>query len=154
MTRIRIAIGAVLVAGLVLAFGIGWLVGAGRLPAPGEDPPFVRNIAAAPRIPEEAATPFFLRTVAQTADEVADLPAGAALPVVSYRMGAGGDLEPPCPNGWQPGRDEDGQPIFAPAHAHLIRLDGRVVDANGRAGPLVGRCGIVRIPLHPVCVKE
>ena len=134
MTRSRIAIGAVLVAAPAVAFAIDWLVGAGRPPAPGEDPPFVRNMAAAPRIPAEAATPFFLRTVAQTVDEVADLPAGAALPVVSYRMGAGGGLEAPCPDGGRAGRDEVGQPIFVPAHSHLIRLDGRVVDGERESG--------------------
>ena len=99
MTRSGIALGAVLVAGLAMAFGIDWLVGAGRLPAPGEAPPFVRNIAAAPGIPEEAATPFIFPTVAQTADEVADSLARAILPVVSYGMGAGGRPEAPWPDG-------------------------------------------------------
>ena len=95
---------------------------------------------------------MFLRLVAQTPAEVEELPPGAILPVVSTEMARAG-VDAPCPDGWRPGRDEDGRPIFAPAHVH-VRTDGLVVDGNGKAGPLVGRFGVVRIPLHPVCAKE
>lgn len=153
MSRERIGIAAAVVVPLAAAFGVGWLGGAGQLRLCAQDTPFVSNVAAAPRIPKGTG-PVFLRTVAQTPEEVADLPAGAVLAVVSTRMGTRGGLEAPCPDGWRPGRDEAGQAIFTPANAHLIRLDGRVVDGNGRALPLLGRHGMVQIPLHPVCVKE
>ena len=125
-------------------------VGARRRSVDVEQRPFVANVAAAPRIPAGSGV-LLLRQVAQTPEEVDDLPAGAILPVsADMREHAG---FPPCPEGWRAGRDEDGYPIFAPALAH-VRSDGLVVDGNGRAGPLVGRDGRVRIPLQPVCVKE
>jgi len=128
----------------------GTQVGARRRSVDVEDRPFVANVAAAPRVPAGSAV-FFLRQVAQTVEEVDDLPAGAILPVSADMRGDAGF--PPCPEGWREGRDEDGYAIFAPALAH-VRSDGLVVDGNGVAGPLVGRDGRVRIPLQPVCVKE